>query len=169
MGWFALASFVLSVIAPWSSRADELYLLSIGVRARVGGERVLGERQPEAFREYDAVASIRLPLFRCRYLRLLHHRRGFPHGRVDPSVLTPDLLQAGCKAVPLALLREALLSRTPRADMCSRETAPAGAAFELPLQPQGLDAHVERRMAHEQAPEPRGRPATDTKGRHLGR
>ncbi len=35
--------------------------MSIGVRARVGGERVLGEEQPEAFREYDAVATIRLP------------------------------------------------------------------------------------------------------------
>ena len=36
-------------------------LVSIGVRARIGGERVLGEEQPEAFREYDVVASIRLP------------------------------------------------------------------------------------------------------------
>jgi len=61
MGWLPLASLVLSVLAPWSSRAEDLYLLSIGFRARVGGERVLGEQQPEAFREYDAVANIRLP------------------------------------------------------------------------------------------------------------
>lgn len=57
----ALTSLVLCVLAPWPSRAEDLHPLSIGVRARVGGERVLGEEQPEAFREYDAVASIRLP------------------------------------------------------------------------------------------------------------
>ena len=58
----ALTSFVLCVFAPGSSQAEDLYsLVSIGVRARVGGERVLGEEQPEAFREYDLVASIRLP------------------------------------------------------------------------------------------------------------
>ena len=57
----ALTSFVLCVLSPFPSQADDLHLLSIGVRARVGGERVLGEKQPEAFREYDAVASIRLP------------------------------------------------------------------------------------------------------------
>ena len=57
----AVTSFVLGVLAPSPSRAEDLYLLSIGVRARVGGERVLGQEQPEAFHEYDAVASIRLP------------------------------------------------------------------------------------------------------------
>ena len=58
----ALTSFVLCVLAPWPSQAEDLHsLISIGVRARVGGERVLGEEQPEAFREYDVVASIRLP------------------------------------------------------------------------------------------------------------
>ena len=57
----ALASVILCVLAPGLSRAEELRLLSVGVRARVGGERVLGAEQPEAFREYDAVASIRLP------------------------------------------------------------------------------------------------------------
>ncbi len=58
----ALTSFVLCVLAPWPSQAENLHsLISIGVRARVGGERVLGEEQPEAFREYDVVASFRLP------------------------------------------------------------------------------------------------------------
>ena len=57
----ALTGLFLCVLAPSPSQAEELHLLSLGVRARVGGERVLGEEQPEAFREYDAVASIRLP------------------------------------------------------------------------------------------------------------
>jgi len=57
----ALTRFVLCLLAPSFSQAEDLRLISIGVRARVGGERVLGAVQPEAFREYDAVASIRLP------------------------------------------------------------------------------------------------------------
>ena len=58
----ALTSLVLCVLAPGSSQAEDLHsLISVGVRARVGGERILGDEQPEAFREYDVVASIRLP------------------------------------------------------------------------------------------------------------
>jgi len=57
----ALTSLILCLLAPWPSQAEGLHPLSIGVRARVGGERVLGDEQPEAFREYDAVASFRLP------------------------------------------------------------------------------------------------------------
>ena len=56
-----LTSLLLCVLSPLPSQAEDLRLLSLGVRARVGGERVLGQEQPEAFREYDAVASIRLP------------------------------------------------------------------------------------------------------------
>jgi hypothetical protein len=57
----ALTSFVLCAFAPWPSQAEEASSLSIGVRARVGGERVLGQEQPEAFHEYDVFANIRLP------------------------------------------------------------------------------------------------------------
>ena len=57
----ALTSLVLCGLAPWPSQAEDLSLHSIGVQARVGGERVVGEEQPEAFHEYDVVASIRLP------------------------------------------------------------------------------------------------------------
>lgn len=57
----ALTTVVLGVLAPWPSQAEDLRLLSVGARVRVGGERVLGAEQPEAFREYDVVASIRLP------------------------------------------------------------------------------------------------------------
>lgn len=57
-----IAILVLCGLAPCPSHADEFHWLnSVGVRARFGGERVLGEEQPEAFREYDVVASIRLP------------------------------------------------------------------------------------------------------------
>jgi hypothetical protein len=38
-----------------------LDLVNSGVRWRVGGERVLGREQPEAFREWDLWASSRLP------------------------------------------------------------------------------------------------------------
>ncbi len=59
--WLALTIFVLCVLAPWPSCAADLQLLSVGVRARVGEKRVLGEEQLESFREYDVVASIRFP------------------------------------------------------------------------------------------------------------
>ena len=57
----ALTSLVLCAIAPSPSQAEDLNSLSIGVRASVAQGRVLGNEQPEAFREYDVVASIRLP------------------------------------------------------------------------------------------------------------
>ncbi len=57
----ALMGLVLCLLAPWPSRAEDLRLLSVGMRARVSGATVLGEVQPEAFQEYDAVASFGLP------------------------------------------------------------------------------------------------------------
>jgi hypothetical protein len=49
------------LLAAMPSRAVDFELLSAGVRARVGEKRVLGTVQPESFRQYDAVATIRLP------------------------------------------------------------------------------------------------------------
>ncbi len=57
----ALACLVVLLSAPWPSRAEDLRLLDIGVRARIAGKRVLGEVQPEAFHEYDVVAAFELP------------------------------------------------------------------------------------------------------------
>lgn len=61
IGWFALAILFLGMLAPWQSNAEDVQLLSIGIRARLGGQRVLGSEQPETFREYDLVAAIGLP------------------------------------------------------------------------------------------------------------
>lgn len=57
----ALMGLVLCLLAPWPSRAEDLRLLSVGMRASVSGARVLGDVQPEAFQEYDAVATFGLP------------------------------------------------------------------------------------------------------------
>lgn len=57
----ALMGLVLCLLAPWPSRAEDLRWLSVGMRARVSEETVLGDVQPEAFQEYDAVASFGLP------------------------------------------------------------------------------------------------------------
>ena len=57
----ALMGLVLCLLAPWPIRAEDLRLLSVGMRARVSGATVLGDVQPEAFQEYDAVASFGLP------------------------------------------------------------------------------------------------------------
>ncbi len=61
LAWLASAIFVLCALVSWPTRAGDLDLLSIGVRARVGEKTVLGKDAPESFREYDVVASIRLP------------------------------------------------------------------------------------------------------------
>jgi hypothetical protein len=52
---------VASVLAAWPARAAEWDLLSVGVRAQVWEQRVLGKEQPESFNEYDLVAAVRLP------------------------------------------------------------------------------------------------------------
>lgn len=61
MSRLALTILVLCILVPWPSRAGDLDLMSVGLRARVGEKRVLGTEAPESFREYDVVASIRLP------------------------------------------------------------------------------------------------------------
>lgn len=61
IAWIALTSFVTCILAPSLSRAGDLDLLSVGIRARIGEKRLLGEVAPESFKEYDAVASVALP------------------------------------------------------------------------------------------------------------
>lgn len=57
----ARAVLVLCVFASWPRCAAGLDLLSMGVRVQVGEKRVLGEEQPDSFRENDLVASFGLP------------------------------------------------------------------------------------------------------------
>jgi len=56
-----LISLVLCLLAHGPGRADGLRLLSVGVRASVSGDTVLGDVAPEEFHEYDVVASFGLP------------------------------------------------------------------------------------------------------------
>jgi hypothetical protein len=56
-----LAMLALGALFSWPSAAANLDLMSVGVRARVGEKRVLGQEAPESFRAYDVVASFRLP------------------------------------------------------------------------------------------------------------
>ncbi|HEX6690486.1 MAG TPA: acyloxyacyl hydrolase [Burkholderiales bacterium] len=48
-------------LAAEPARGADWELLSIGVRAQVWEQRVLGKDQPEAFNEYDLVATVRMP------------------------------------------------------------------------------------------------------------
>ena len=57
----ARVPLVLGALATGASHASDFELLSIGVRARVGEKRVLGEVQPESFRAYDVATAIRTP------------------------------------------------------------------------------------------------------------
>jgi len=59
--FLAVATVLPSGLIPAVSHALDLDLLSIGARARVGEKRVLGKEAPESFREYDVVATLRLP------------------------------------------------------------------------------------------------------------
>jgi hypothetical protein len=52
--WFAC-------LAPAPSRAFDVDLFSVGIRASVSSDRVLGDEQPDAFNEYDVWAAFRLP------------------------------------------------------------------------------------------------------------
>jgi hypothetical protein len=57
----SLMPFVLCAFAPCPSRASDFELLSVGVRTSFSQARVLGQEQPESFREYDVVTTTRLP------------------------------------------------------------------------------------------------------------
>ncbi|MBA4178697.1 MAG: hypothetical protein C0505_19380 [Leptothrix sp. (in: Bacteria)] len=59
--FLALVLLAGAVGAPLPGAAAELDLLAVGMRARVGEKRVLGEAQPESFRAYDLSAQFRLP------------------------------------------------------------------------------------------------------------
>ena len=56
-----LITLALCLPGPKTSRADDLRLLSVGIRASVSGATVLGDVAPEDFHEYDVVASFGLP------------------------------------------------------------------------------------------------------------
>jgi len=54
----AVALCVFASPAVWASDYE---LLNVGVRARFSQARVLGQEQPESFREYDVSTTVRLP------------------------------------------------------------------------------------------------------------
>lgn len=49
------------LLVPWPSRAEDIRLVNIGIRAGFTGASVLGEEQQEAFQEYSAFATVGLP------------------------------------------------------------------------------------------------------------
>lgn len=57
----ALLGLALCLLAPEPGRAEELRLLSVGLRARVSEATVLGDVPPEAFHAYDAALNFGLP------------------------------------------------------------------------------------------------------------
>jgi hypothetical protein len=58
----ALAPVLLAfVLATGPSRASDVELLSVGVRVRVGDQKVIGVQQPVSFHAYDVTTTIRLP------------------------------------------------------------------------------------------------------------
>jgi hypothetical protein len=56
-----LCILLVLCIFPWPSRAEDLRLLSLGMRAGVTGLDVIGDESPEEFEEIDAVATFKLP------------------------------------------------------------------------------------------------------------
>lgn len=59
--FLALTTCLACCVAAAPSRAFEVDLVSVGIRARVSSDDVLGREQPEAFHEYDVWAAFRLP------------------------------------------------------------------------------------------------------------
>ena len=57
----ALTTYFALVLASAPSAAFGVDLLSVGIRARVSSDDVLGKDQPEPFSEYDVWAAFRLP------------------------------------------------------------------------------------------------------------
>lgn len=59
--WLVITSFAISLLVPWPSRAEDIRLMNVGIRAGFTGASVLGEEQKEAFQEYSAFATLGLP------------------------------------------------------------------------------------------------------------
>jgi len=56
-----LLSFICCLLAPGLSHSEDLNLLSLSIRARLTGATVLGDKQPEEFKEYDVAGNFGLP------------------------------------------------------------------------------------------------------------
>lgn len=56
-----IAAMLVVFLTPWPSRAEDLRLLSVGLRAGASGTNVLGDAPPEEFQEYGAAATFGLP------------------------------------------------------------------------------------------------------------
>jgi hypothetical protein len=52
---------LVCALSAWPAQAADWKLLSIGVRAQVWDQTVLGKDQPEAFDEYDVMATLLMP------------------------------------------------------------------------------------------------------------
>lgn len=78
---------------PWPTAAASLDLLNVGVRARVGEKRVLGEVAPESFSAYDLVGTVRLPWQR-------YHPSGWGAG--TRIIATAGVLQGAGKTALVA-------------------------------------------------------------------
>ncbi|MCA3218477.1 MAG: acyloxyacyl hydrolase [Burkholderiales bacterium] len=63
-GFVALTATAQAQVPGAAPRFAGFDLVHAGVRARVGGERVIGREQPEAFRQWDVWVNARLPWLR---------------------------------------------------------------------------------------------------------
>ena len=54
-------SAVLGLFIPQLSHADDIRVLSVGVRGGANGQRVLGGAEPETFHQYEVVTTVGLP------------------------------------------------------------------------------------------------------------
>jgi hypothetical protein len=60
-GGLFIVAMVVVCLGATPSHAEDLRLLSVGMRASVSGATVLGDIAPEEFQQYDAVATVGLP------------------------------------------------------------------------------------------------------------
>jgi hypothetical protein len=51
----------LCALAPWPTHADDVRLMSVGVRGGLSGLTVFGDTEKESFQQYDVVATAGLP------------------------------------------------------------------------------------------------------------
>ncbi len=57
----SIAFLAVCLLIPWPSYAEDLRLMSVGIRGGFTGASVLGEEQQESFQEYDLVAQVKVP------------------------------------------------------------------------------------------------------------
>lgn len=97
-----MAILVLCLLTSWHAYASGFDLLSVSVRTKIGDKQVLGNVQPESFRESDVMATFRIPYENSILKKLSLHTRLLVSGGIFQGAGKTALVVSAIPALALA-------------------------------------------------------------------